>query len=164
MRVLGMLQEDGVDLVEISGGSYESRVMLDKAETSREAFFLEYAKRARAEVDIPMMVTGGFRARSIMESALASGALDVVGMARPFTNDPSVARDLLDGRSDRAEAPPTMPGLGRFGGTSEAMMSVAQMALLAKGKSPKMRFRGLGPIFSALVQEGGDLFRPKRSR
>jgi len=163
MRVLRMLQEDGVDLVEISGGSYESRVMLDKAETSREAFFLDYAKRARAEVDIPMMVTGGFRARSIMESALASGALDVIGMARPFTNDPSVARDLLDGRCDRAEAPPAMPGLGRFGGTSEAMMSVAQMALLAKGKSPKLRFGGLGTVFSALLQEGGDIFKPKRS-
>ena len=161
MRVLGMLQEDRIDLVEISGGSYESRVMLDKVENEREAFFLEYAKRARAEVDIPMMVTGGFRARSIMEDALSTGALDVVGMARPFTNNPSVAQDLLDGRTDRAEDPPVMPGLGRLGGTSEAMMSVAQMGLLAKGKSPTLRFGGLGAVFASLVQETADLFKPK---
>ena len=162
MRVLGMLQEDGIDLVEISGGSYESRVMLDKVKDQREAFFLDYAKRARAEVDIPMMVTGGFRARSIMEDALASRALDVVGMARPFTNNPSVAQDLLDRRTERAEDPPVMPGLGRLGGMSEAMMSVAQMGLLAKGKSPRLRFGGLGAVFASLVQEGTDLFTPKR--
>ena len=45
IRVLHMLQADGVDLVEISGGSYESRVMLDKV-SEREAFFLEYAQMA----------------------------------------------------------------------------------------------------------------------
>jgi 2,4-dienoyl-CoA reductase-like NADH-dependent reductase (Old Yellow Enzyme family) len=162
MQVLGMLQEDGIDLVEISGGSYESRVMLDKAENHREAFFLDYARKARAEVDIPLMVTGGFRSRRIMAEALAHGALDVVGMARPFTNDPEVARDLLDGRCDRAADPPVMPGLGRLGGTSEAMMSVAQMALLAQGKSPRLRFGGLGAVFASLAQEGRDLFKPKR--
>ena len=161
MRVLGMLQEDGIDLVEISGGSYESRVMLDKVENTREAFFLEYAKKARTEVDIPMMVTGGFRARSIMEDALSSGALDVVGMARPFTNNPNVARDLLDGRTERASDPPVMPGLGRLGGTSEAMMSVAQMGLIAKGKSPTLRFGGLGAVVGALVEETASLFKPK---
>ena len=163
MRVLGMLQEDGIDLVEISGGSYESRVMLDKVENTREAFFLEYARKARGEVDIPLMVTGGFRARSIMVDALTTGALDVVGMARPFTNNPSVAQDLIDGRTERAEDPPVMPGLGRLGGTSQAMMSVAQMGLLAKGKSPILRFGGLSAVFSALVEEGSSMFRPKRN-
>ena len=161
MRVLGMLQEDGIDLVEILGGSYESRVMLDKVENQREAFFLEYAKKARAEVDIPMMVTGGFRARSIMEDALSKGALDVVGMARPFTNNPSIAQDLLEARTERAEDPPVMPGLGLLGGTSQAMMSVAQMGLLAKGKSPALRFGGLRAVFGSLAKEVGSLFPPK---
>ncbi len=162
MRVLGMLQEDGIDLVEISGGSYESRVMLDKVENQREAFFLGYAKKARAEVDIPLMVTGGFRARSIMVDALSSGALDLVGMARPFTNNPHVAQDLLDGRTEWAVDPPAMPGLGRLGGTSQVMMSVAQMRLLAEGKSPTLRFGLLGAVFACLVQETADLFKLTR--
>jgi 2,4-dienoyl-CoA reductase-like NADH-dependent reductase (Old Yellow Enzyme family) len=163
MRVLQMLQEDGVDLVEISGGSYESRVMMDKAESGREAFFLDYARKARAEVDIPMMVTGGFRDRALMEHALATGALDVVGMARPFTNNPEIARDLIHARTDRASDPPVMPGLARLGGMSQAMMSVAQMGLLAKGKSPQLRFGGFGTVFSALLEEAGSIFQPKRS-
>lgn len=98
-----------------------------------------------------------------MADALANGALDVVGMARPFTNDPQVARDLLDGRIDQAADPPAMLGFGRLGGTSEAMMSVAQMALMAQGKSPTLRFGGLGAVFASLVQEGTDLIKPKRS-
>jgi 2,4-dienoyl-CoA reductase-like NADH-dependent reductase (Old Yellow Enzyme family) len=162
MRVLRMLQEDGIDLVEISGGSYESRVMFDKVENQREAFFLDYARKARAEVDLPMMVTGGFRARSIMQDALSSGALDVVGMARPFTNNPHVAQDLLDGRTATATDPPVMPGLGRLGGSSQAIMSFAQMGLLAEGKSPTLRFGGLGALLASLVQESADLFKPKR--
>ena len=62
IRVLQMLQEDGVDLVEISGGSYESRVMLDKV-SEREAFFLDYAKKARAAVKLPRAGGGGKRRR-----------------------------------------------------------------------------------------------------
>jgi hypothetical protein len=55
-----------------------------------------------------------------------------------------------------------MPGLGRLGGMSEAMMSVAQMGLLAKGKSPTLRFGGVSAVFAALVEETASLFKPKR--
>jgi hypothetical protein len=55
-----------------------------------------------------------------------------------------------------------MPGLGRLGGMSEAMMSVAQMGLLAKGKSPNLRFGGVSAVFAALVEETASLFKPKR--
>ena len=136
MQVLGMVQEDGIDLVEISGGSYESRVMFDKAENTREAFFLEYAKKARAEVDIPMMVTGGFRARSVMSDALSNGALDVVGMARPFTNNPSIAQDLIEGRTERAEDPPVMPGLGRLGGAPGSRDELRSNGASREGQKP----------------------------
>lgn len=162
MRVLRMLREDGIDLVEISGGSYESRVMLSQADSGRDAFFLDYAKKARAEVDIPLMVTGGFRKRAAMENALANGALDVIGMARPFTNNPRIALDLLEARTSRAADPPVMPGLGRLGGTSQAMMSVAQMGLLARGKSPTLRFGGLSAVLGALFEESTSFLRPKR--
>jgi hypothetical protein len=68
---------------------------------------------------------------------------------------------LLEGRTERASDPPVMPGLGRLGGMSEAMMSVAQMGLIAKGKSPTLRFGGLGAVVGALVEETASLFKPK---
>jgi hypothetical protein len=97
-----------------------------------------------------------------MQEALAAGALDVVGMARPFTNNPHIAQDLLEGRTERAADPPAMPGLGRLGGMSQAMMSVAQMGLLARGKSPTLRFGGLGAVLAALIEESAGLLGSKR--
>ena len=43
------------------------------------------------------------------------------------------------------------------------MMSVAQMGLLAKGKSPTLRFGGLSAVLAALVEESASLLKPKRS-
>ncbi len=142
LQVVQWLARDSVDLIEISGGSYESAAMFDMADSTRrrEAYFLEFAREARSQVDTPLMVTGGFRKRSVMEEALAGGALDVIGMGRPFTNNPNVARDLIEGRVDRAdEAIESIP-IHRVRTTSSAMMSVVQMAMLSKGMNPRPKY------------------------
>ena len=48
------------------------------------------------------MVTGGFRTRAGMETALAGGDCDVIGLARPLCGDPEFARRLLARESDEA--------------------------------------------------------------
>jgi 2,4-dienoyl-CoA reductase-like NADH-dependent reductase (Old Yellow Enzyme family) len=163
MRVLEMMQEDGIDLVEISGGSYEARVMFDGSRQPRstEVFFLEYAEKARARVDIPLMVTGGFRTRSIMEESVRSGSVDVVGMARPFTNNPRVAADLLEGRVDRAADPRPILGLSRLKGVGAAGMSVVQMAAIANGRDPASAFSGLRALLAVTRHELSSLKRAK---
>jgi phosphoribosylformimino-5-aminoimidazole carboxamide ribonucleotide (ProFAR) isomerase len=70
----------------------------------REAYFLAYAEAIRRVARMPLMVTGGFRSREGMEAALASGALDVIGLARPFCTHPQCARELLERRIDRLPA------------------------------------------------------------
>jgi len=164
MQVLQMMQEDGVDLVEISGGSYEARAMFDGADEPRsnEVFFLDYAEKARALVDMPMMVTGGFRTRSIMEESITSGWLDVVGMARPFTNNPRVARQLLDGDIDKASDPPPILGLSRLKGAGAAGMSIVQMAAIANGRDPTQRFSSLRVLFAVAKHELSSLKRAKK--
>lgn len=98
---------EGIDLLEISGGTYESAAMFEeknKAESTRkrEAFFLEFAERVREVTEIPLMVTGGFRTRAGMERAVESGATDVIGMARPLAVEPDLPRRLLSGEADAA--------------------------------------------------------------
>ncbi len=58
---------------------------LKKASTiQREAFFLDFAKIIREQFpDLVLMVTGGFRTRGAMEEAVATGACDLIGLARP---------------------------------------------------------------------------------
>ena len=107
LGVVGLLQGEGVDLLEISGGNYEQPRLLgvsgraaDAVEVRpstrvREAYFLDYAAAIRRVATMPLMVTGGFRSRAGMEAALASGDTDVLGIARPFCTHPDVARRLL---------------------------------------------------------------------
>lgn len=114
LQVAQWLNDASVDLLEISGGTYEQPRMAgaddmtmspEKAETraestiAREAYFLEYAKDIRAVTTMPLMVTGGFRSTEGMNAALASGAMDVVGIARPLCADPAIPSKLLSGQA-----------------------------------------------------------------
>jgi 2,4-dienoyl-CoA reductase-like NADH-dependent reductase (Old Yellow Enzyme family) len=125
LTVIGWLEEAGIDLLEISGGNYESQEMVGVSNTgspqperrastvAREAYFLAFADRVRPHTKVPLMVTGGFRSRAGMEAALASGALDVVGMGRPFCADPAVAAGLLSGAIAEAPFPDRAPHIPR---------------------------------------------------
>ncbi len=109
-EVVRVLTEESVDLIEISGGSYESPAMMGKAQKQstrdREAYFLEYAETVRAIAgDIPLAVTGGFRSRSAMVEALASGACDVIGLGRPTITIPDAATVLLESDRERLTVP-----------------------------------------------------------
>lgn len=110
LQVAGWLQEAGVDLIEISGGTYEQPKLLGiegmeaeevqaVAETTlaREAYFVDFAKAMKADLSIPLMVTGGFRSASAMEQALRSGAADVIGLGRPMCVMPEAPKRLLGG-------------------------------------------------------------------
>jgi 2,4-dienoyl-CoA reductase-like NADH-dependent reductase (Old Yellow Enzyme family) len=72
----------------------------EKATTAaREAYFLEFAEKIRAAVQVPLMVTGGFRTAEGMNAALRSGALDIVGLARLLAIDPDAPAALLQDRN-----------------------------------------------------------------
>lgn len=118
VTVARWLEAEGVDLIEISGGTYERPMMMGnetmasdlkarearRASTvAREAYFMAYAEAIRQAVAIPLMVTGGFRSRAAMDEALASGACDVIGLARPLCVAPEAPNELLSGRIARLE-------------------------------------------------------------
>ncbi|HPX35922.1 MAG TPA: NADH:flavin oxidoreductase/NADH oxidase family protein [Mycobacterium sp.] len=106
--VLAALVGEGLDLIEVSGGSYEQPAMMGSAADStraREAYFLDYARTVRSIVgDIPLAVTGGFRSRAAMEEAVAGGECDVIGLGRPTATTPDAADALLSGRADAVTA------------------------------------------------------------
>lgn len=110
LTVAGWLADAGVDLLEISGGTYEQPKLLgipgleeEEAQpvaastAAREAYFVDFAQAMQRSVTIPLMVTGGFRTRAAMEQALAIGAADVIGLGRPLCVAPDGPRQLLDG-------------------------------------------------------------------
>ncbi|MFT4998977.1 MAG: 2,4-dienoyl-CoA reductase-like NADH-dependent reductase (Old Yellow Enzyme family) [Chitinophagales bacterium] len=101
-QVATWLCDEGIDLLEVSGGTYESLEWMDNDEkrdttVNREAFFLKYAKSIRAATKTPLMISGGFRHLATMEDALSSKALDVVGIGRPFCVNPEFPIKFFDG-------------------------------------------------------------------
>ena len=52
---------------------------------AREAYFLAYTEEIKKVIDIPLMVTGGFRSRLAMETAINQGACEIVGIG--FSED-----------------------------------------------------------------------------
>ena len=109
MEVIHLLGNEGIDLIEISGGTYERPVMIrgdrKKSTISREAYFLDYIEKARKLIKTPLLLTGGFRTVSVMEKALEDDSLDIVGLARPFCLYPYLANQIFDGSVKRFNTP-----------------------------------------------------------
>lgn len=110
LKVVEWLGEAGVDVLEISGGSYELPAMMGadglepvlgdhvKASTrAREAYFLKYAMKVKEVAKMPVMVTGGFRTLTGMEAAITEDGVDLVGLGRPLCGAPDGAAKLLSG-------------------------------------------------------------------
>ena len=126
LQLVEWLNDEGLDLLEISGGNYEQPQLLGvtgKADSAapakrastiaREAYFLDYAAAIRKVAKMPLMMPGGFRSKAAMEDALASGAIDVVGLARPLCTEPDLPRRLLDGSATQAPAHELSLSLGK---------------------------------------------------
>jgi 2,4-dienoyl-CoA reductase-like NADH-dependent reductase (Old Yellow Enzyme family) len=119
LQVVQWLNAESLDLLEISGGTYEQPRLLGfegradeavpvrRSTKVREAYFLDYAAAIRRVATMPLMVTGGFRTRPGMEAALGGregpGDCDVIGLGRPLCWMPDFPRRLLAGELDRIE-------------------------------------------------------------
>jgi len=169
LEVIRELSAAGVDLIEISGGTYEEPAMTGKeypkkeSTVKREAYFLEFAEKARQATTTPLVVTGGFRSPEGMEEALASGAVDFVGIARLLAIEPDAPKRLLAGQPSRYQVKPISTGIKRV--DDAAMMEVMwygrQLRRLGNGKNPKPNETGLKSLLMTSLEGGWGTFRTR---
>ena len=95
LEVLRLLDETSVDLIDISGGTYFPGARAASDGSGEGPYFLDFARRARARTTKPLMLTGGFKSREQAVAAVASEAIDVVGVARAMVLDPRLASTWL---------------------------------------------------------------------
>ncbi|GAA6118402.1 NADH:flavin oxidoreductase/NADH oxidase family protein [Acidovorax sp. FG27] len=173
IETIHALVEAGIDLIEISGGTYEAPAMSGamqapkKASTaSREAYFLAFAEKVRAAVAVPLMVTGGFRTVAGMNAALRAGALDVVGLARLLAIDPDAPAALLQGRDSDQQVRPIRTGLKAVDrmGIMEVLWYTRQLKRIAKGQAPRPDESGLAAFLKSALHSGWGTFRTRRLR
>lgn len=170
LALIRVLVDAGIDLVEISGGTYEAPAMtgLDAKPSTlqREAYFLEFAEKVRAAVAVPLMLTGGFRSCAGMHAALASGAIDLIGLGRLLAVEPELPLRLLRGEDPQQQIAPIRTGIGLI--DRMALMEVAwysrQLRRIANGREPRPPESGLQSFALGMIENGWNTFRTRRLR
>ncbi|MDT8990782.1 NADH:flavin oxidoreductase/NADH oxidase family protein [Curvibacter sp. APW13] len=127
-QVVAMLAQRQVDLVELSGGSYEAPAMQgrtrDGRTLAREAYFLEFAQAIAQGTTLPIMTTGGIRRLAVAERVLAQG-VDVVGMGTALAQCPDLPQHWRTGRDVENLEPQVRI-------KNKAIASLATMALVRR--------------------------------
>ncbi|AJG24358.1 NADH:flavin oxidoreductase/NADH oxidase family protein [Cupriavidus basilensis] len=173
IETIRALTTAGIDLIEISGGTYEAPAMSGamrepkkESTVAREAYFLEFAEKVRAAVKVPLMVTGGFRTAAGINAALCSGALDVVGLARLLAIDPDAPAALLHGRDSLRQVRPISTGLKAVDrmGIMEVLWYTRQLKRIAMGREPRPDESGLAAFVKSALRSGWGTFRTRRLR
>ncbi|PTL59918.1 NADH:flavin oxidoreductase/NADH oxidase family protein [Paraconexibacter algicola] len=166
MAVVEALGAEGIDLLEISGGTYEAPAMVGlEAATStqqREAYFLDYAEQVRERTAIPLMLTGGFRNVGAMRNALASGAIDVVGIGRPLAVDTDGPAGLLDGSRTSIRAGDKKLGHKQLDGLVDLYWHTRQLHRIGAGRDPDLREPAPVTLAHAIVGNGWRALRRRR--
>jgi 2,4-dienoyl-CoA reductase-like NADH-dependent reductase (Old Yellow Enzyme family) len=150
-RMAGM----GIDLIEISGGNYEAPAMMTQKHTQsstglREAYFLRFAEKARDCTNTPLAVTGGFRSPQTMASAIESGAVDFIGLARPLVLEPAFPARILAGDTAASKVKPDIStGIRALDRALMIRLTwyTYQLSIMGAGKKPNL---DLHPLWVAL--------------
>jgi tRNA-dihydrouridine synthase len=152
-EVVRMLNALRVDVVELSGGSYEAPAMQGQARDgrtlAREAYFLEFAQSMLTVAKMPLMVTGGIRRKAVAKTVLDSGVA-LVGIATALAIEPSLPQVWRDGGD-------TAPALSPIAWRNKMMASLATMARVkyqlkrvSQGRSTKPN---ISPLWALVSQQ-----------
>jgi len=163
-QVVGLLNDLSVDLVELSGGSYEAPAMQGQARDgrtlAREAYFLEFARDIRTVAKMPVMVTGGIRRRPVAEQVVNSG-VDMVGIGTALAIDPALPRDWRLDQDNAPELPPITWSNKPLASLANMAVVKFQLRRLSLGKVPNPK---VSPLWALLVQQAANALRARQYR
>ena len=145
MEVVKILSKEGIDLIEISGGTYEAPAMMGKRKGStidREAYFMDYIEKARKITNTPLMLTGGFRTTSVMRDAIISNQLDIIGIARPFAVFPNIGNEIFSESRLDFTTKIKKTGVKAIDGAMNIIWYESQIKRIGKGKKPNTELSG----------------------
>ncbi|MGZ3747231.1 MAG: NADH:flavin oxidoreductase/NADH oxidase family protein [Pseudobdellovibrionaceae bacterium] len=169
LEVVKAMASERIDLIEISGGSYEAPEMMGTKKEStiaREAYFLEYCEKVRMEITTPLMLTGGFRSRDGMESALKSNACDVIGLARSLALNPNFPNELLSGLQTQSEVKPLSTGFKAIDKAMplEIIWYADQIHRIGEMKGPNPTAHPMCAVLKSLLSSGFEGLKRVRSK
>ena len=153
LRVIEMLAPLGVDVVELSGGSYESPAMTGRAADSRtaarEAYFLELAAELAKTSPIPLMLTGGITRQDTANTVLANG-IDIVGMGTAIAVTPDLPNRWSRGEEATRRLKPVTWSDKTLASAASMALVRYQMRQITQGLEPTARAH---PLYALIVDQ-----------
>jgi 2,4-dienoyl-CoA reductase-like NADH-dependent reductase (Old Yellow Enzyme family) len=101
-EVISGMEDLSLAAVEISGGIRANNIKKDINSEDREAYFRPLVKKARKATNLPVIIVGGIRSKTVMEDILQSGHADFISLCRPLINDPGFPNLLKSGVIERS--------------------------------------------------------------
>jgi 2,4-dienoyl-CoA reductase-like NADH-dependent reductase (Old Yellow Enzyme family) len=105
VKIAKILDEEGIDAIETSGGIDEAPkdVTCQKVtKPEEEAYFKEFSREIKRVVGCPVILVGGLRSLSVMESMVSEGYADMISLSRPLIREPTLVKKFMSGRSSMA--------------------------------------------------------------
>lgn len=137
--VVEMLNTLPIDLLELSGGSYEAPAMQGEARDgrtlSREAYFLDFAREMATVANMPLMVTGGIRRLPVVQQVLDSG-IAMAGIATALTLEPQLIKQWREGRDLNPQLKPMEWKRKPLAALATLAVVRNQMRRLSRGRLP----------------------------
>ncbi len=153
LLVVKKLGEMNVDLVELSGGSYESPAMqgitADGRTLEREAYFLQFAKQIAQHATMPIMTTGGITRLAVAQKVLDAG-VDLVGIGRALAFSPALPNLWKQDPQAQATLPLVKWKDKTLAGVATMAIAKRQLQRMGKGKKPKA---SVSAIFSLISDQ-----------
>jgi 2,4-dienoyl-CoA reductase-like NADH-dependent reductase (Old Yellow Enzyme family) len=163
-QVVKLLDDLGVDLVELSGGSYEAPAMQGEARDgrtlAREAYFLDFARDIQKVAKMPVMVTGGIRRRPVAEQVINSGVA-MVGIGTALAIDPDLPRDWRQGKDNVPQLPPITWKNKTLASLANMAVVKFQLRKLSLDKAPNPK---VSPMRALIMQQLASASRTRQYR
>lgn len=145
--VASQLNSLGLDLLELSGGSYESPAMQgqtdDTSTSKREAYFIDFAREIAAIATMPIMVTGGIYRKVTAEAALQKDAhgfgVEVLGIGRAMAYVPNLPDQWKAGKMPEVAFPEVKWKNRTMAGIATMALTKRQLDRMSDGKAPVLR-------------------------
>ena len=97
-RAARILEEAGADVISVSAGSHETQHLSNDTMRMDEDFKRPLFEAVKKELNIPIIVGGGYRNPDSADKIVADGVADFLGMARSFLADPDWPQKAREGR------------------------------------------------------------------
>lgn len=167
IKVALAMQDEGIDLIEISGGTYESPNMtgLGAERSEREAYFIDYAETINKKRTVPLVLTGGFRSGKAMNKALTSGIADMIGLARPLAVKTDFPNQLIANKDSEITIKRPSTGISLLNQMS--MLDITwyeyQLLRIGQGKSVNPDQNAWRAVMQTFWRMGWYAFRKRRA-